>query len=64
MQACMMPSGAGRQHRALVIEAAHQDATPSPSRAEHVFFRHFAILEHQFGRVGAAHAELVELLCR
>jgi hypothetical protein len=37
--------------------------TPRPtSLSTFVFFRHFAILEHQFAGVGAAHAELVEFL--
>ena len=52
----------GREHRALVIQPAHQHVHAAPDLAEHVLLRHLAILEHQFAGVGAAHAELVELL--
>src|SRR5579862_7922680 len=54
----------GRQYRALVIEAAHQDAHALALLAEQVFRRHFAILEHQFRGRAAAHAQFVELLRR
>jgi hypothetical protein len=38
-------------------------STFTPCRpAEHVLLRHLAILEHELAGVGAAHAELVELL--
>ena len=52
----------GRQYRPLVIEAAHQDPDAVADLAHHIFRRHLAILEHQFAGIGAAHAELVELL--
>ena len=51
-----------RQHRTLVVEAAHQHIDAFPLAAEHVFRRHLDILEHQLAGVRAAHAELVELL--
>ena len=57
-----MPSGPAGQHRALVVEAAHQHVHAVADAAEHVLRRHLAILEHQLAGVGAAHAELVELL--
>src|SRR5262249_31333356 len=49
-------------HHALVIEAGHQDGHAVPDAAEDVLRGNFAILKHQFAGVGAAHAELVELL--
>ena len=58
----MMPSGPAGQHRALVVEARHQHVDAAADLAEHVLFRHLAILEHQLAGIGAAHAELVELL--
>ena len=58
----MMPIGPCRQHRALVVEAGHQHVDAAADLGEHVLLRHLAILEHQFAGVGAAHAELVELL--
>ena len=51
------------QHRALVVEARHQHIDAAADFTEHVLFRHLAVFEHQFAGVGAAHAELVELLC-
>ena len=51
-----------RQHRALVVEAGHQHVDAVADDAEHVLGRHLAILKHDFAGVGAAHAELVELL--
>ena len=53
---------ARRQHRALVVEAAHQHVDALADLAQHVLGRHLAVLEHQLARVGAAHAQLVELL--
>ena len=53
---------ARRQHGALIVEAGHQHVDALADGTEHVLFRHFAVLEHEFARVGAAHAELVELL--
>ena len=58
----MMPSGPAGQHRALVVEAAHQHAARRRSPGPDVLLRHLAVLEHQLAGVGAAHAELVELL--
>ncbi len=58
----MMPSGPGREHRALVVEPAHQHIDAAAERAEHVLRGHLAVLENQLAGVGAAHAELVELL--
>ena len=52
---------AGGEDDAFVIEAAHQNPPPLAFAAEHVLFRHLAILEHQFRGVGAPHAELVQL---
>ena len=51
-----------RQHRALVVEAAHQHLGAAAFTTHHVVGRHFAVLEEQRKRVGAAHAELVEML--
>src|SRR3546814_18795746 len=53
---------AGGEHRAFVIETAHQHADAAADRPHDVFGRDFAILEHQLGGVGAAHPHLVELL--
>ena len=58
----MMPSGPGREHHALIVETGHQHVDAVADRAEHVLLRHLAILEDELRRVGAAHAELVELL--
>ena len=52
----------GREHGALIVEAAHQDARTGAHRAHDVFFRYFAIVEHQFAGFRAAHAKLVEFL--
>jgi hypothetical protein len=60
----MMPERPAGQHEALVVEPGHQHAHAATDAAEHVLLRHFAILEHEFAGVGAAHAELVELLRR
>ena len=56
------PERPRRQHRALVIEARHQNVDAVADDAEHVVGRHLAILEHELAGVGAAHAELVEFL--
>ena len=53
-----------RQHGAFVVEPAHQHGDAAIEPAHDVFFRNFAILEHQFASVRAAHAHLVELLPR
>ena len=60
----MMPKRAGGQHHALVVEAGHQHVDAVADRAQHVLLRHLAVGEHQLRGVGAAHAELVELLRR
>ena len=59
-----MPSGPAGEHDALVVEARHQHVDAVADGAEHVVLRHLAIGEHEFAGVGAAHAELVELLRR
>ncbi len=59
-----MPSGPGRQHNAFVIETGHQHVDAVADDAKDILRWHFAVGEHQFGRIGAAHAELVELLRR
>ena len=51
-----------RQHRALVIETGHQHVDAAIDLAQHILFRHFAIIEHQLSGVGAAHPKLVEFL--
>ncbi|MGY4454234.1 hypothetical protein ACVWZR_008894 [Bradyrhizobium sp. i1.3.1] len=56
------PERAARQHRALVIEAGHQHLDALADLAEHVLLRHLALVEEQRIGVGAAHAELVEML--
>src|SRR5471032_2267238 len=53
---------AAGQHGALEVQARHQHVDALGQAAEHVFGRHFAVVEHQFARVRAAHAQLVELL--
>ena len=50
-----------RKHHALVVEAAHQHIDALADLAQHVLGRNFAVGEYELGRVGAAHAELVEL---
>ena len=58
-----MPSWARRQHRALVVEAAHQHVDAAVADlAQHVLGRHLAVLEDQLTGVRPAHAHLVELL--
>ena len=57
-----LPQLISGEHGPLVIETGHQDLHAPADLAEHVFLRHLAILEHEFARVRAAHAELVELL--
>ena len=54
--------GAAGEHYALVVQAAHQHAHAAVELAEDVFFRHFDAVEEQLAGVGAAHAELVELV--
>jgi hypothetical protein len=50
------------EHGALVVEAAHQHFGAGALAAEDVLHRHFAVVEEQRVGVGAAHAELVEVL--
>ena len=50
------------EHRALVVEAAHQHVDAAALGAEDVLRRHLAVLEHELAGVRPAHAELVELL--
>ena len=52
-----------REHRALVIETAHQHTHTVIDAAQHVVLRNLAVGEHQFAGVRPAHAELVEFLC-
>ena len=51
-----------KKHRALVVEARHQDLYPASRLRQYVFLRHLAVLEHELAGVRAAHAQLVELL--
>ena len=57
-----MPKRAAREHDALVVEAAHQHGRALVDLAEHVVCGHLTVLEDQLAGVGAAHAELVQLL--
>ena len=57
-----MPDRAAGEHRALVVEPAHQHVHALVEAAEHVLLRHLAVLEDELAGVRAAHAELVELL--
>ena len=50
------------EHHALVVEPGHQDARAAVDLPQNVLFGDFAILEHQFAGVGAAHPQLVEFL--
>ena len=59
-----MPKRPRREHRALVVETAHQHRHAAADRADHVLRRHLAVLEHQLAGVGPPHAELVEFLGR
>ncbi|MNV41488.1 hypothetical protein D3C71_1331270 [compost metagenome] len=56
------PQRAAGQHHALEIQPGHQHVDAAADRAQHVPGRHFAVLEHQLAGVGAAHAQLVQLL--
>lgn len=57
----MIPRAAG-EHRTLIVEAGHQHLDALTDAGEHVFFRHFTVVEEQRIGVGATHAELVEML--
>ena len=59
-----MPKRACGEHHPLIVEAGHQHVDAVADRAQHVLLRHLAVGEHQLRGVGAAHAELVELLRR
>ena len=50
------------QHHSLVVEAAHQDFYAAVEGAQDVFFRDLDVIEEQLAGIGAAHAELVELV--
>ena len=50
------------EHGALVVEPGHQHPHALVFAAEDVLRRHLAVGEHQLPGVGAAHAQLVELL--
>src|SRR5438067_5970652 len=50
------------QHDPFVIEAGNQDLPALVLTAKHVVAWHLAILEDELAGIGAAHAELVELL--
>ena len=50
------------QHRALVVEPAHENVDAATDRAEHILCRHFAILEDELAGIRSAHSELVEFL--
>src|SRR6266852_5134940 len=50
------------EHGALGVEALHEHGRSGVRLPEHVLPGDLAILEHELARVGAAHAELVELL--
>src|ERR1051326_708007 len=52
----------GGEHNALIIQTRHQNGHALIHAAEHAIFRHFAILQDELAGIGAAHAELVELL--
>lgn len=54
--------GAGGEDEALEVEALHEDADAFVDLAEDVFFGDEDVVEGEFARVGAAHAEFVELL--
>ncbi len=62
MQALHDAGRAAGEYGALVVQAAHQHAHAGALGAEDVLLRHFAVLEHQLAGVGAAHAQLVQLL--
>src|SRR6266849_13974 len=51
-----------REHGAFVVQARHQHVYAAARLREDIFLRHFAVLEHELASVGAAHAQLVELL--
>ncbi|MNV41332.1 hypothetical protein D3C71_1329660 [compost metagenome] len=52
------------EHHALIVQTGHQHLDATADHTEHVGFGYFAILEDQLAGVGAAHAELVQLLRR
>jgi len=57
----MIPVGR-RTVRRVVVQAAHQHFDAAVEHAEDVVLRHFHVIEEQLAGVGAAHAELVELV--
>ena len=50
------------QHRALVVQPAHQHLGAAIHGTQHVGVRHFDVVKHQLSGVAAAHAQFVELL--
>jgi hypothetical protein len=58
----MMPERPAGEDRALRVEALHEHLRAAVHLAQHVLLGNLAILEDELARVGAAHAELVELL--
>ena len=52
---------ASGEHRALVVEARHEDCSAHAFLPQYVFRRYWAVFEHQFAGVGAAHTQLIEL---
>ena len=52
---------AAAKHGAFVIEAGHQHFRAVADATQHIFFRHFAVVEEQGEGVRAAHAQLVEM---
>ncbi|MCY1535761.1 hypothetical protein D9M68_711800 [compost metagenome] len=56
------PGRAAGEHGTLVVQAAHQHGHATAFRTEDVFLRHLDVFEHQLAGVGAAHAQLVQLL--
>src|SRR5215510_13722995 len=56
--------GARRQNRAFVVKPTHQDVDAVPLAAKNILRGNLTVLENELARVGAAHAELVELLGR
>src|SRR5690606_10625956 len=50
------------EHHAFIVQAAHQHPDASVLGAQQVLFGDFDIVEKQLAGIGAAHAELVELV--
>src|SRR6266850_3887139 len=54
--------GPAGEHRSLVIQPRHQHLDAFSFPGQHIRRRNLAVAEHELAGVGAAHAELVELL--